>query len=127
MAKIGAPPMVSGKLSEPPPKRGITDKGIEETRASTHIECLENAFFQISSVISAQKDLNAIFKVIVLESIYCLEAHRSTVFLLDEKSGLLSPVCSHASDPLYEQIGLNEERQGAQRTLKYNKPFLLEG
>ena len=102
-------------------------KEVKETKALTHIECLQNAFFQISSVISAHKNLKAIFEVIVQESLYCLKAHRATILLLDEKSGILNIECTHVSDPSYEQIGLNEEREVAQKTLKNNKPFLLGG
>ena len=119
--------MFFGKLSGESPRRGILHKEVKETKALRHIECLENAFFQISSVINAHKDLNAIFEVIVQESLYCLKAHRSTIFLLDEKSGILNIECAHVSDPSYEQIGLNEEREVAQKTLKNNKPFLLGG
>jgi uncharacterized protein (TIGR02266 family) len=119
--------MAFGKFSGESPKKGIVHKEVKGTKALSHIECLENAFFQISSVINAHKDLQAIFEVIVQESLYCLKAHRSAIFLLDEKNGILKIQCTHVSDPSYEQIGLNEEREVAQKTLKNNKPFLLGG
>jgi uncharacterized protein (TIGR02266 family) len=117
--------MVFGKLSGQSPKTGLIHKDIKESKALIHIERLETAFFQISSVISAPKDLNTILEVIVRESLNCLVANRSTIFLMDEKSGGLKIQWTYASDSLYKQVGLHEEREVAQKTFKQNKPFLL--
>ena len=119
--------MVVSKLSGQSPKMGIIHKEIKEPKALTHIERLETAFFQITSAISAQKDLNTILEVIVRESLNCLRANRSTIFLVDEKSEILKIQWTNASDSLYKQVGLLEEREVAQKTLRQNKPLLLGG
>jgi uncharacterized protein (TIGR02266 family) len=117
--------MVLNKLSGQPPKVEIIHKEVKEPTALTHIERLETAFFQITSVINAQKDINTILEVIVRESHNCLRANRSTIFLMDEKSGILKIQCTYASDSLQKQVGQHEEGEIAQKTFKQNKPFLL--
>ncbi len=119
--------MVFSKLSGQPPRAGTILKEIREPKALTHIEPLETAFFQITSVINTPKDINTILEVIVRESHTCLRASRSTIFLMDEKSGILKIQCAYASDPLQKQAGLPEEREVAQKTLSQNKPFLFSG
>jgi uncharacterized protein (TIGR02266 family) len=119
--------MTFGKLLGQSPKREIIHRDIRETKALIHMDGLEKAFVQISSVINAHKDLNKILEVIVQESLKCLKAHRSTIFLLDEKSGALKTQFTHVSDPLSEQVGLNEEREVARKTLQQNGPSLLRG
>ena len=73
-----------------------------DRNALIYIERLETAFFQITSAISAHGDLNKILEVIIQESLKCLKAHRSTVFLMDEKGGALKTQFTYVSDPLYE-------------------------
>jgi Tfp pilus assembly protein PilZ len=119
--------LLFGKILGQFAKRGIIRKDIKEPKALTHIERLETAFFQVTSAISAQKDLNTILEVIAQESLNCLKANRSTIFLLHEKSEILKIQWTCASDALYKQVGLHEEREVAQKTLKQNKPFLLGG
>jgi uncharacterized protein (TIGR02266 family) len=119
--------MVFGKLLGQSPKRGIIYKDIKDTKALMHIACLEDALFQISSAINAPKDLNTILGIIVRGSLNCLKAHRSTVFLLDETNKILKTQFTHVSDPIYEQVGVNEEKEVARRTLQQNKPVLLQG
>ncbi len=119
--------MVFSKLSAQTPKVGIIQKEIKEPKALTHIDRLETAFFQITSVINAQKDINTILEVIVRESHNCLRASRSTIFLMDEKSGILKIQCTYASDLVQKQVGLHEEKETAQKTLRQNKPFLFSG
>jgi transcriptional regulator with GAF, ATPase, and Fis domain len=98
-------------------------KDIAEAKILRDIE--HTAFLQISSVISAHKDLKTILEVIVRESLNCLKANRSTIFLMHEKSGILKIQCAHASDSLHKQVDLHEEGEIAQKTLRQNKPFLL--
>jgi len=119
--------MVFSKPSVQTAKVGIIQKEIKGPKALTHIERLETGFFQITSVINAQKDINAILEVIVRESHNCLRASRSTIFLMDEKSGILKIQCTYPSDSLQKQVGLHEERDIAQKTLGQNKPFLFGG
>ena len=119
--------MAFRKLLGQPPKRGIRHKDIQGKKALVHVARLETAFFRIGSVISAHKDLNTVLEVIAQECLSCLKAHRSTIFLLDEKSGILKTQYLYTLDPLYERVGLNEEKELAKKTLRQNKPLLLQG
>jgi uncharacterized protein (TIGR02266 family) len=88
---------------------------------------METAFLHISSAISAHQDLNRTLEVIARESLNCLRANRSTIFLIDPKSGNLKPRFTHALDPLDERVGLFEESELAQKALQHKKPFLVGG
>jgi uncharacterized protein (TIGR02266 family) len=83
------------------------------------------ALFQVSSGAAAHKDLGAILEMIARESLSCLGAHRSTLFLADEKSGVLKPQSTRVSDPLNQQVGLFEEKEVARKALRQKKPCLL--
>jgi len=83
------------------------------------------ALFQISSGVANHKDLPVILETIARESLSCLKAHRSTVFLVEEKDGILKTQFTPASDPLNEQIGLFEEKEVARKVLRQRKPLLL--
>jgi len=119
--------MVSGKDLGQSPRTGLTHKDSEETSALVHIERLETALFNISSAITAHQDLNKTLEVIARESLNCLKANRSTIFLIDPKSGNLKPQFTHALDPLDERVGLFEEREVVQKVLEHKKPFLVGG
>jgi uncharacterized protein (TIGR02266 family) len=119
--------MVSGKDLGQSPKVGLTHKDNKETSALLHIERLETALFNISSAITAHQDLNKTLEVIVQESLNCLKANRSTIFLIDPKSGNLKPQFTQALDALDERVGLFEEREVAQKTFELKKPFLVGG
>ena len=115
--------MVLGKLLAQSSKMGSTLKGF--TGSTAHIERLEAAFFQISSVFNFHKDLNIILEVIVRESLNCLGANRSSIFSKDPKSETLNVQFTHTLDPRYQKIGLVEEKEVAKKTLKQGKPLLL--
>ena len=83
------------------------------------------AFFQISSLISGHKDLPTILERIARESLNCLKAHRSTIFLLDEKSGILKGHFANVPDSEDEQVNLFEEKEMARKALKQGSPLLL--
>jgi Tfp pilus assembly protein PilZ len=83
------------------------------------------AFFRISSMISAHKDLSTILELIARESLNCLKAHRSTIFLLDEKSGILKTQFSNIPNSEDEQVNLFEEKEVARKALKQGSPLLL--
>src|SRR3972149_673012 len=119
--------MVSSKDLGQSPRTGLTHKDSKETSALMHIERLETALFNISSAITAHQDLNKTLEVIARESLNCLKATRSTIFLIDPKSGNLKPQFIHALDPLDERVGLFEEREVAQKALEPKKPFLVGG
>ena len=119
--------MVLSKDLGQPPKDGLIHKDTQETPALLHIERLETAIFNISSAITAHQDLNKTLEVISREALRCMKANRSTIFLVDPKSGNLKPQITHALDPLDERVGLFEEREVAQKTLEEKKPFLVGG
>ena len=93
--------------------------------AMAHIERLETAFFQISSLFNAHKDLNIILEAIARECLNCLTANRSTIFFVDPKSEILTAQFTQALDPRYEKVGLVEEKEVAKKTFRQGKPLLL--
>ena len=97
------------------------------TGAMEHIERLETGFFQIGSAFSSHREASAILEVITRESLHCLRANRSTIFLMDPKNENLQAQFTHAISPRYQQVGIVEERETAKKALKQKTPFLLEG
>jgi uncharacterized protein (TIGR02266 family) len=83
------------------------------------------ALFQLASAVTNRMELPEILEIIARESLNCLKAHRSTVFTLDEKSGILKTQFTVTSDPLNEQVGLFEEKEMARKSLRQRKSFLL--
>jgi len=83
------------------------------------------ALAQIGSAIIQQKDFMSVLAMIGRESLNCLKAHRSTVFFMEEKSGILRNQFTSTSDPQHEQVGLFEEKEMARKSLRSKKPFLL--
>jgi len=85
------------------------------------------ALAQISADINAQKELGLILEMVARESLTSLQAHRSTIFITDEKTnGVLKTQFTFASDPLNEQVGLFEEKDVTRKVLKQKKPFWLK-
>jgi Tfp pilus assembly protein PilZ/GAF domain-containing protein len=83
------------------------------------------AFFQISSMISTHKALPTILEHIAGESLNCLKAHRSTIFLMEGKSGILKAQFTCVPNPEDQQVSLYEEKEVARKTLKQGCPLLL--
>jgi len=83
------------------------------------------ALAEIGSAILHHKDFMSILEMIGRESLNCLKAHRSTVYLMEEKSGILRTQFTFTSEPQHEQVGLFEEKEMARKTLRSKKPFLL--
>jgi len=120
--------MVYSKDLGQSPSMGLTpQRDSKETPAVMQFERLEAALFNISSAISAHEDLNKILEVIARESLNCLPANRSTIFLIDPQSGNLKPQFIDALDPLDERVGLFEEREVAQKAFELKKPFVVGG
>ena len=84
------------------------------------------ALLQVSSAVNDHQEFSAVLEKIGRESLNCLKAHRSTVFLLEEKSGILKTQFTFTSDPLHEQVGLFEEKEMARKALRQKRPFLLQ-
>jgi Tfp pilus assembly protein PilZ len=83
------------------------------------------AFLQISAEICGHKELPSILELIARQSLNCLKAHRSTIFLIEGKSGILKTHFTYAPDPLFEQVSLLEEKEVARKAAKQGKPLLL--
>ncbi|HSR12056.1 MAG TPA: GAF domain-containing protein, partial [Thermodesulfobacteriota bacterium] len=83
------------------------------------------ALFQISSGVAGHKSLPVILENIARETLGSLKAHRSTVFMLEEKSGTLKSQFTSASDPIHQQVGLFEEKEVARKAVRQKKAFLL--
>ncbi|MDO8956214.1 MAG: hypothetical protein Q7W38_05135 [Deltaproteobacteria bacterium] len=106
-----------------PPGGDINNGGEEGMGLGPEIKALA----QISAEINAQKDLDTILKLVARESLTSLQAHRSTIFITDEKNnGVLKTQFTFASDPLNEQVGLFEEKEVTREVLKQKKPFWLK-
>ncbi len=83
------------------------------------------ALAQVGSAINSHRDFTGVLEMVGRESLNCLKAHRSTVFLLEEKSGILKTQFTFTSDSLHEQVGLFEEKEMARKALRQKRPFLL--
>jgi uncharacterized protein (TIGR02266 family) len=103
------------------------DVFIHKIRLERSVESMDEvvALTQIGSAILHHKDFMSVLEMIGRESLNCLKAHRSTVFLMEEKSGILRTQFAFTSDPQHEQVGLFEEKEMARKTLRSRKPFLL--
>jgi len=114
--------MVFEKFFGQSPKAGNNNKSPEEVkRLGDEVD----TFFKITSAINEHKNLDTLLELIARESLTCLRAHRSTIFVMDGKSGILKAQFTFASDPLVEQVGLFEEKEVTRKVLKQKKPFLL--
>ena len=113
--------MVWGKIIGQTAKResGSDGKGIRD------FDRLETAFLKMTTLVREKKDLPLLLEHVARESLYCLMAHRSSIFVADDNKGVLSPSYSFAANPQYEQVGLLEEKEVVRRTIKQNKKFLL--
>jgi uncharacterized protein (TIGR02266 family) len=119
--------MVFGRLLGQSAKKGGVPRQMDPAEAGAHIERLESAFFQISSVFTDRRDLNTVLEHVVRESLTCLRANRSTLFLHDPNNEVLKAQFTHVLDRRYEQAGVAEEKEIAKKSLRQGKPLLLAG
>lgn len=117
--------MIFKKLEGQFPK-GRTTEGDAGARGLMDKDRLETAFSRISSAISAHDDLPTTLEVIARESLICLKAQRSTIFLQEKKSGILKPQFSLTANPQYEGVNLLEEKEVARKASGMMRPFLLQ-
>jgi transcriptional regulator with GAF, ATPase, and Fis domain len=106
--------------------KGRTPEGDGGVRVLMDNDRMETAFFRISSAISAHDDLPATLERIARESLICLKAQRSTIFLQERKSGILRPQFSLTANPQYEDVNLLEEKEVARKASGMMRPFLLQ-
>jgi Tfp pilus assembly protein PilZ len=119
--------MVFGRLLGQPAKTGGIPRQMDPGDAAAHIERLESAFSQISSVFTGRRNLNTVLEHVVRESLTCLRANRSTLFLHDPNSEVLKAQFTHVLEPRYQQVGVAEEKEMAKKSLRQGKPLLLAG
>jgi Tfp pilus assembly protein PilZ len=117
--------LIFKKLAGQSPK-GKTLDGDVGVKVLINNDRLETAFLRISSAISAHDDLPATLEIIAREALICLNAQRSTIFLVERKSGILKRQCTYAPNPLYEDVGLLEEEEMARKAFGLLRPFLLQ-
>ena len=101
------------------------DKSNGDAKGVRDIDILEAFFFQISSALYEKSELDRLLELIARESLHYLRAQRSTIFLLEEKSGILKTQYAFSADPQDEQVSLYEEKEVARKALKQKKPVLL--
>lgn len=77
-------------------------------------------------MILAKKSIETIFDFIVRESLNCLNAHRVSFFLLDQRSGNIKPSFNNTCNPAYATIGMFEEKEVVANALKEGNPILLK-
>ena len=113
--------MVWGRIIGQTAKRESSSDG----KGIRDFDRLETAFLKMTTLVREKKDLPLLLEHAARESLYCLMAHRSSIFGADDNKGVLSPSYSFAANPQYEQVGLLEEKEVARRTIKQNKTILL--
>jgi hypothetical protein len=113
--------MVWGKIIGQATKRegGPAGKPVRD------FERLESAFLRITILVKENKDFNLLLEQVARESLFCLLAHRSSIFTVDAGNGVLNAQYSFAENPQYEQLGVLEEKEVARRAVKQNKTYLL--
>ncbi len=74
---------------------------------------------------SERKEPEKILELILRESLQCLGGQRSTMFVVEEKSGILKTEYIFAPEPANEQVSLYEEKEVARKALKQKRPLLL--
>ncbi len=97
--------------------------GLEKELAD--FEKRQLALFRIGSMIEEKQALDRILEVIAQESLHCLDAHRSSLFIVDETTGILKTETTFAQDAVSERVGLYEEKEVARKAFKEKKSFLL--
>jgi len=116
--------MLFKKILGKSPKEPGIKTGVEETSG---VRPEIQALAKISTEIHAQKDLKTILELAARGSLASLQAHRSSIFTVEEKSsGALKTQFTVTSDPLNGQVGVFEEKEVARKVLRQKKPFWLK-
>jgi len=84
-----------------------------------------SALEKIGAEINSLKDLPAILDLVLRESLRVLKGHRASVFLMENKSGILRAEHSVAATAADEQVEQFEEKEIARKTMKQRRPLLL--
>ncbi len=113
------------KILEQTSRPGGNGRGNGQEKGLADVEKRQLALFRIGSMIKENQALDKILEVIVQESLLCLEGHRSTLFIVDEKSEILKTQTFFSQDAFSEKVGLHEEKEVARKALKQKRSFLL--
>lgn len=105
-----------------PPTRVIDDKA----KLMRNNQSSQTAFLQLSSMILSHGSVEAVLDFIVQESLNCLNAHRVSIFQMEDKNGIMKAQFTQASQPEYAGVGLFEEKEMARNVFKGSKSFLLK-
>ena len=98
------------KRPGPTPQGWEIHKDPEIEQEPNDLERFERAFFQISSLIRAHRGLPRILPAVARESLRFLKACRSTIFLIDEKSGTLQTQNIYATDLADKEVNRFQEK-----------------
>ncbi len=86
----------------------------------------EAAFLQLTAMILSYRSIEAVLDFIVRESLSCLNAHRVSIFNMDQKNGIMKAQFTQASQLEYAEVGLFDEKEIARNVFKESKSFLLK-
>ena len=100
-------------------ENGSEGKGIRD------FDRMETAFVQMTKLVRESKDLSRILEHTARESLYCLLAHRSTIFAIDGNERRPELALFVRGQPQFETVGVLEEKEMARRAARQNKTFLL--
>lgn len=89
--------------------------------------CQIKSLLEISSQVKKVQEFDKVLEIVAREVLHCLNAHRVSIFTMDEKNGILKNLFSFAAEPQYEQVGLFEEKEIARKALKNKRTFHLNG
>ena len=102
---------------------GVID---DKEKLMRNYQSSQTAFLQLSSMILSHRSVETVLDFIVQESLNCLNAHRVSIFHMDEKNGIMKAQFTQASQPEYAEVGLFEEKEMARNVFKESKSFLLK-
>ncbi len=111
------------KIFRPGPPKGLRGK-----EALRHIAHLEHAFPHICDMITAHVDLDKVLWEIPKEVLYCVEAHRATIFIMDTAAEALTRGQTFVYSPEHhrQRAYRKEEEEIVSQSFDQEKPFLLD-
>jgi transcriptional regulator with GAF, ATPase, and Fis domain len=117
-----------GRIGKIPVEILKSDLPLRGKEALKHVGSFENAFPHICAMITAHLDLCELLGEIVKECLFCLRAHRATIFMMDDRRESLRehPKLIHSLDPHRQEVYRQEEEAIARESFEQNKPFVLE-
>lgn len=112
--------MLFRKILSTPAKKSVN---LRDSQNGCQIKALLEISFQVKEV----KEFDKVLEIVAREVLLCLNAHRVSIFTMDDKNGILKNLFTFAAEPQYEQVGLFEEKEIARKALKNKRTFHLNG